>query len=174
MVGRDLQSLPERAERAPPESFRLRRFSLEEQHVGILREPLRSAVQDYPCLANRLRLRHAQKQLRRLMPPLNELLTPDQTRIARNGAPAEKVALLNSFEPEKRQQILRALGPGPLTELPDLRREAMAANQPQQVVNSDLIENKLYRAMASAALSPARFYHLPTNRVVELGTQIAI
>ena len=34
--------------------------------------------------------------------------------------------------------------------------------------------NKLYRAIASAALSPARFYHLPTNRVVELGTQIAI
>ncbi|HWY64758.1 MAG TPA: potassium transporter Kup [Rhizomicrobium sp.] len=34
--------------------------------------------------------------------------------------------------------------------------------------------NKLYRAMASNALSPARFYHLPPNRVVELGTQIAI
>ena len=34
--------------------------------------------------------------------------------------------------------------------------------------------NRLYRAMASAALSPARFYHLPTNRVVELGTQITI
>jgi K+ transporter len=28
--------------------------------------------------------------------------------------------------------------------------------------------------MASAALSPALFYHLPPNRVVELGTQIAI
>jgi KUP system potassium uptake protein len=34
--------------------------------------------------------------------------------------------------------------------------------------------NRLYRAMAGAALSPARFYHLPTNRVVELGTQIAL
>ena len=34
--------------------------------------------------------------------------------------------------------------------------------------------NRLYRTMASAALSPARFYHLPTNRVVELGTQINI
>jgi KUP system potassium uptake protein len=33
---------------------------------------------------------------------------------------------------------------------------------------------RLYRAMASAALSPARFYHLPPNRVVELGTQITI
>jgi KUP system potassium uptake protein len=34
--------------------------------------------------------------------------------------------------------------------------------------------NRLYRTMAGAALSPARFYHLPPNRVVELGTQIAI
>ena len=36
------------------------------------------------------------------------------------------------------------------------------------------LRNRLYRAMAANALSPARFYHLPTNRVVELGTQIAI
>ena len=34
--------------------------------------------------------------------------------------------------------------------------------------------NRLYRTMAGAALSPARFYHLPPNRVVELGTQITI
>ncbi len=34
--------------------------------------------------------------------------------------------------------------------------------------------NRLYRAIAGNALSPARFYKLPTNRVVELGTQISI
>jgi KUP system potassium uptake protein len=34
--------------------------------------------------------------------------------------------------------------------------------------------NWLYRFLAGAALSPARFYHLPPNRVVELGTQITI
>jgi len=28
--------------------------------------------------------------------------------------------------------------------------------------------------LASNALSPARFYHLPPNRVVELGTQVTI
>jgi KUP system potassium uptake protein len=32
----------------------------------------------------------------------------------------------------------------------------------------------LYRTLAGAALSPARFYHLPPNRVVELGTQVTI
>jgi uncharacterized protein (DUF1800 family) len=90
-----------------------------------------------------------QKQLRRLMPPLNELLSPDQMRVARQGSSAEKIALINSFDPEKRQQILRALGPGPLGDLPDLRREAMALSQPQQFVNSELIENKLFRAIYS-------------------------
>ena len=34
--------------------------------------------------------------------------------------------------------------------------------------------NWLYRTLAGNALSPARCYHLPPNRVVELGTQIAI
>jgi KUP system potassium uptake protein len=34
--------------------------------------------------------------------------------------------------------------------------------------------NWLYRHIAGAALSPARFYQLPTNRVVELGTQVSI
>jgi KUP system potassium uptake protein len=34
--------------------------------------------------------------------------------------------------------------------------------------------NRLYRAIAGNALSPARFYKLPTNRVVELGTQVSI
>jgi KUP system potassium uptake protein len=36
------------------------------------------------------------------------------------------------------------------------------------------LRGRLYRALAVNALSPARFYHLPPNRVVELGTQIAI
>ena len=32
----------------------------------------------------------------------------------------------------------------------------------------------LYMWLASNALSPARFYHLPPGRVVELGTQVTI
>jgi uncharacterized protein (DUF1800 family) len=34
-------------------------------------------------------------------------------------------------------------------EIPELRREVMMATQPQQLVNSELIENKLYRALYS-------------------------
>jgi KUP system potassium uptake protein len=37
-----------------------------------------------------------------------------------------------------------------------------------------LWRTRLYIFLASAALSPARFYHLPPNRVVELGAQVTI
>jgi uncharacterized protein (DUF1800 family) len=90
-----------------------------------------------------------QKQILRLMPPLNDLLTQDQVRTARQGSKEEKLALLNSFDLEKRRQILRALGPQPFNDIPDLRREAMAATQPQQLVNEELIESKVYRAVYS-------------------------
>jgi uncharacterized protein (DUF1800 family) len=90
-----------------------------------------------------------QMEIRKLMPPLNELLTQDQIRIARNGSEPEKRALFNSFDDDKRKQVLRALGPQVLTSLPDLRREAMAAGQPAQYVNQELIDNKLMRAVYS-------------------------
>jgi len=90
-----------------------------------------------------------QKEFRRLMPPLNELLAPEQIRVANRGTAAEKLALLDSFDAQKRRQIMRALPLQAFTELPALRREAMAARQPQQFVNGELIEHKLYRAVYS-------------------------
>jgi uncharacterized protein (DUF1800 family) len=90
-----------------------------------------------------------QMEFRRLMPPLNELLTPEQVRIARTGTDSEKFALFNSFDVGKRQQILRALGPQALVNFPALRREAMAAGQPQTYVNAELIDHKLFRALYS-------------------------
>src|SRR6267142_1827828 len=90
-----------------------------------------------------------QKQIRKLMPPLNELLSPEQIRTANRGTTEEKIALLNSFDAGKRLQILRALPPQSLADVPEFRREAMAARQPQEAVNSELIENKLYRAIDS-------------------------
>jgi uncharacterized protein (DUF1800 family) len=90
-----------------------------------------------------------QKQRQKQMPPLNELLAPDQIRMARQGTRDEKVALINSFESPKRQQILRALGPAPFADIPEMRREVMLITQPQQVANAELIENKLYRAIYS-------------------------
>ena len=90
-----------------------------------------------------------QKEIRRLMPPLNELLTPEQIQTTNKGTAQEKIALLNSFNPEKRLQILRVIGLGSLNDVPELRREALTARQPQEAVNSELIENKLNRAIYS-------------------------
>src|SRR5205085_11987295 len=90
-----------------------------------------------------------QMQIRQLMPPLNELLTPEQTRVARTGTDPDKLALFMSFEGEKRTQVLRALGPQALVRFPELRRQAMAAGQPAFYVNQELIDNKLFRALYS-------------------------
>ena len=90
-----------------------------------------------------------QKEFRRLMPPLTDLLSPEEVRTAQRGSRDERMALLNSLDPEKRRQVLRVLPSEALSDLPDLRREAMAVRQPQELVNSDLIENKLYRAIYS-------------------------
>jgi uncharacterized protein (DUF1800 family) len=90
-----------------------------------------------------------QKANRRLRPPLNELLTRDQIQIARSGAPEEKLALIDSFEGDKREQIIRTLGLQPFMDVPQLRREAMRITQPQQLVNTELIENKLFRSVYS-------------------------
>src|SRR5205823_4898395 len=91
-----------------------------------------------------------QKELRRLMPPLNELLTAEQMVTVNRGTPEQKLALVNSFDADKRKQVVRALPPQAFTDLRALRREAMAANQPQQFVQSELIEQKLYRAVYSS------------------------
>src|SRR5262249_11576419 len=90
-----------------------------------------------------------QKERRRLMPPLMDVLNQDQMRIVNRGTSEEKVALLNSLDADKRNQVMRVLPVQSLSELPDLRREAMAISQPQVFVNTELIENKLYRAIYS-------------------------
>jgi uncharacterized protein (DUF1800 family) len=90
-----------------------------------------------------------QREFRRLMPPLNELLSPEQIRTANSGTLDERRALVGSFDADKRRQVLRALPPQALAGLPALRREALAISQPQVFVNSELIEQKLYRALYS-------------------------
>jgi uncharacterized protein (DUF1800 family) len=90
-----------------------------------------------------------QKELRRLMPPLTDLLSPQQMNVAMRGKAAEKRALIDGLGAEPRRQLLRAMPVQALVDLPDLRREAMALSQPQQFVNAELMEQKLYRAIYS-------------------------
>jgi uncharacterized protein (DUF1800 family) len=90
-----------------------------------------------------------QKEFRRMMPPLNEVLTFDQIRTANTGSREEKLALLNSLDAATRRQVLRSLPPQRFADIPELRREALEASQPQQFVNAELVEHKLFRAMYS-------------------------
>jgi len=90
-----------------------------------------------------------QREFRRLMPPLNELLSTDELRTATSGTIDERRALIDSLDGDKRRLVLRALPPQALAGLPSLRREALSVAQPQMFVNGELIEQKLYRAVYS-------------------------
>jgi uncharacterized protein (DUF1800 family) len=63
------------------------------------------------------------------------------------GTKEEKLALINSFDQKNasRSSTLAAEVRGAA----GVASEAMAARQPQQLVNGELIENKLYRAIYS-------------------------
>jgi uncharacterized protein (DUF1800 family) len=89
------------------------------------------------------------KEVRKLMPPLNDLLSTEERGVVLRGSRDEKLAFFQSVDADRRKLILRALPPQSLMDLPELRREAMAIAQPQQFVNAELVENKLYRALYS-------------------------
>jgi uncharacterized protein (DUF1800 family) len=112
-------------------------------------EGLPEAIREESAQLKKAEQVETQKEFMRRMPPLPELLSQDQIRMARTGTKDEKLALLNSLDAEKRKQVIRALGPQAFNEIPELRRESMSVTQPMQVVNSELIENKLYRAIYS-------------------------
>jgi uncharacterized protein (DUF1800 family) len=90
-----------------------------------------------------------QQAMRQMMPPLNELLTPDQMQTAMRGNSEQIAALFNYLEPAKRQQVAAALPPQALVEFPDMRRAGMKLRQPQQIIGSDLREGKVFRAIYS-------------------------
>jgi uncharacterized protein (DUF1800 family) len=88
-----------------------------------------------------------QKEQRRLMPPLMDLLDQDQIRIAQRGAPDERAALFASLDPTKLRQVAGALGPNNLAGFANMRRMGMVDRQPQQALIADLKEGKVYRAL---------------------------
>ncbi len=81
-------------------------------------------------------------------------LTDDQKQILRKGTPEERVAMLRALPPDKLMAILEAFPAGVRGRLaavapPDLRRKLEILNAPMQVVNRDLTEGKLLRAIYS-------------------------
>ena len=85
---------------------------------------------------------------------LSELLTPAQIRTLRAGTTDEKRNLLNAIEEDKQDDVVIAMPQGLRNQLlpvanTSLRRKMTLANNPQQVVASDLSDAKFYRALYS-------------------------
>jgi len=90
-----------------------------------------------------------QKEFRKLMPQLNDLLNPDQVNVALRGNQEQLTELFAYLDPVKRGQVAAALPPQALASFPQLRRDGMKLRQPQQVVLGDLREGKIFRAVYS-------------------------
>jgi uncharacterized protein (DUF1800 family) len=85
---------------------------------------------------------------------LDDLLTPEQIRSLRTGAPGDRLAAFQALPEEKQDEIIAAMGPGMRQALfalapPSLRRKLEMANGPAQVVARDLAEAKMLRAIYS-------------------------
>jgi uncharacterized protein (DUF1800 family) len=86
---------------------------------------------------------------------LAELLSRDEMRSLRAGSPAQRMAALEALPVEKQDEVIAAMGAGmrqaifPATS-PCLRRKLELANGPAQVVDRDLAEAKLLRAIYSS------------------------
>jgi len=99
--------------------------------------------------ARKAQQEETQKEYRRVMPPLADLLNADQMEAAMRGN-AEQLADLFAFlDPVKRQQLAAALPPKALAAFPEMRRAGLRLRQPQQVVLGDLREAKVFRAIYS-------------------------
>jgi uncharacterized protein (DUF1800 family) len=98
------------------------------------------------------RLKQGEKmraEQRRVRPPLNELLKPEQIRIANRGTREERAALFASLDIDTLNKVAASLPPNALDDQPALRRLGFLSRQPQQAVQGDLREAKLYRAIYS-------------------------
>jgi uncharacterized protein (DUF1800 family) len=90
-----------------------------------------------------------QMEMRRMRPPLNELLSPPQIQVALRGTPEQRATLFASMDADKLQRLAGSLPPDALASQPELRRIGTMSRAPQQVVINDLREAKLYRALDS-------------------------
>jgi uncharacterized protein (DUF1800 family) len=106
-------------------------------------------LQQEATMARQKQQEERTKEMRKLRPPLNELLTPDQVQTATRGTREQREALFSSLDSTKRQQVAGTLPPQALADFPELRRLGAISRQPRQVVMADLREAKLYRALCS-------------------------
>jgi uncharacterized protein (DUF1800 family) len=86
--------------------------------------------------------------------PLSSVLAPEQIDVLEHGKPEEKQALLASLPLAKTTDFVYALNRQQRQKLfafapVDLRRRLVLATNPQQVVEEDLVQQKMFRAIYS-------------------------
>ena len=86
---------------------------------------------------------------RKLNPQLRDLLTPEQMKVAMTGDKEQLTRLLDSLDPEKRNQVGSKLPPKSLAYFPELRREGQKLQVSRLVASEDAKEAKLFRAIYS-------------------------
>ena len=89
-----------------------------------------------------------QMEMRRMRPPLSELLEPRQIQVALRGTVgAARRSCSPRWMPTSSRRSPPSLPPDALAGQPDLRRTGVMSRSPQQVVIGDLREAKVYRAL---------------------------
>jgi uncharacterized protein (DUF1800 family) len=88
-------------------------------------------------------------EMRRMRPPINDLLSAADVQVALHGTEEARAALYASLDPDKLQKVAGALPPDALAGQPEMRRMGAMSRFPQQVIMSDLREAKLFRAVYS-------------------------
>ncbi len=89
------------------------------------------------------------KEMRKLRPPLVELLTDEQFQAVQFGSRADRAALYSSLDAVKLQQVAAQLQPTAMEGFPEIRRLNAASRSPRQMVLLDLRDARLYRALYS-------------------------
>ncbi|HUK17572.1 MAG TPA: DUF1800 domain-containing protein [Bryobacteraceae bacterium] len=126
-----------------------------EKRMQVLSMVPANVLEDLPDLqkeqeaARQKQQEQRQMEMRRLRPPLSDLLDAQQREIELHGSAERRASLYRSLDPEALRKVAAALPPNALAGQPELRRMGEMARSPQQVVIGDLREAKLYRALYS-------------------------
>jgi len=126
-----------------------------EKRMKVLAQVPPNVVEGLPDLqkeqaaARQMQQEETRMEMRRLRPPLNELLGADQVQVALHGTEEQRTALFTSLDGDTLQKIAAVLPMEALANQPELRRMGVMSRTPQQVVIGDLREAKVFRAIYS-------------------------
>lgn len=99
--------------------------------------------------ARKAQQEETQARFRKLNPPLQDLLKPDELADVRSGDKVRVLAVINKLDPEKRLGAVALLPAKSQAFLPEYRRPSMVKRAPRLAASEDLKEARLYRAVYS-------------------------